>query len=133
LSIVQVAKATAIVAHVFENAPGPVSVFVADAHGELVAAARMDGANHDTRFNAERKAFTVARSGVPSTLALGEGTAADRMERLNFDPAYTFWPGGVAAFEGEQRVGAVGVSGLAGEVDDALARAAIESVGLGVR
>jgi uncharacterized protein GlcG (DUF336 family) len=52
------------------------------------------------------------------------------MERLNFDPAYTFWPGGVAAWDGESFVGAVGVSGLAGEVDDALARAAIESAGL---
>ena len=128
-----VANAQGIVAHVLANAPGPVSVFVADAHGELVAAARMDGSNHDTRFNAQRKAFTVARAGVPSTLALGEWTAEDRMERLNFDPAYTFWPGGVGVFEGDQLIGAVGVSGLAGEVDDALARAAIESVGLSVR
>jgi uncharacterized protein GlcG (DUF336 family) len=93
----------------------------------------MDGASHDTRFNAERKAFTVARSGVPSTKALGEWTADDRMERLNFDPAYTFWPGGVAVFDGEELIGAVGVSGLAGEVDDGLARAAIESVGLSIR
>jgi uncharacterized protein GlcG (DUF336 family) len=55
------------------------------------------------------------------------------MERLNFDPAYTFWPGGVAAYDGDVLLGAVGVSGLAGEVDDALARAAIESVGLATR
>ena len=71
----KLAPAQEIVAHVVANAPGPVSVFVADAHGELVAAARMDGSNHDTRFNAQRKAFTVARSGVSSTMALGEGTA----------------------------------------------------------
>jgi glc operon protein GlcG len=129
----QVEHAQGIVAHVLANAPGPVSVFVGDGHGELVAAARMDGASHDTRFNAERKAFTVARSGVPSTKALGEWTADDRMERLNFDPAYTFWPGGVAVFDGEELIGAVGVSGLAGEVDDGLARAAIESVGLSIR
>ncbi|MDX6516975.1 MAG: glc operon protein GlcG, partial [Gaiellaceae bacterium] len=124
------ALAQKIVAHVVANAPGPVSVFVGDTHGELVAAARMDGSNHDTRFNAQRKAFTVARSGVPSTLALGEGTADDRLERHNFDPAYTFWPGGVAIYEGDTPVGAVGVSGLAGDVDDALARAAIAAAGL---
>jgi glc operon protein GlcG len=129
----KLADAQGVVAHVVANAPGPVSVFVGDSHGELVAAARMDGSNHDTRFNAQRKAFTVARSGVASTLALGEGTAEDRLERHNFDPAYTFWPGGVAAYEGDAFVGAVGVSGLAGEVDDALARAAIASVGLSTR
>ncbi|MDX6503943.1 MAG: glc operon protein GlcG [Gaiellaceae bacterium] len=126
----RLAHAQGIVAHVVANAPGPVSVFVGDAHGELVAAARMDGSNHDTRFNAQRKAFTVARSGVTSTLALGEGTADDRLERHNFDPAYTFWPGGVAVYEGDTAVGAVGVSGLAGDVDDALARAAIAAAGL---
>jgi glc operon protein GlcG len=130
---VKLAHAQEIVAHVVANAPGPVSVFVGDAHGELVAAARMDGSNHDTRFNAQRKAFTVARSGASSTLGLGEATAGDRMERLNFDPAYTFWPGGVAAYDGDTLAGAVGVSGLAGEVDDALARAAIVSAGLAVR
>ena len=42
--------------------PAPVSVFVADEHGELVAAATMDGAAPDTRLNAERKAYTAARS-----------------------------------------------------------------------
>jgi uncharacterized protein GlcG (DUF336 family) len=36
----------------------------------------------------------------------------------------------VAAFDGEARVGAVGVSGLAGEVDEQLARSAIEAAGL---
>ena len=44
-----------------------------------------------------------------------------------FDPFFTFFQGGVAAFEGGQRVGAVGVSGLAGAEDDALARSAIEA------
>jgi glc operon protein GlcG len=130
---VKLALAQQIVDHVVANAPGPVSVFVADAHGELVTAARMDGSSHDTRFNAQRKAFTVARSGAPSTLALREGTADDLSERHNFDPAYTFWPGGVGAYADGALVGAVGVSGLAGDVDDALARAAIESTGLSVR
>ena len=116
----KLAPAQEIVAHVVANAPGPVSVFVADAHGELVAAARMDGSNHDTRFNAQRKAFTVARSGVSSTMALGEGTAG-------------FWPGGVAIYDGDTLVGAVGVSGLAGEVDDALGRDAVRAAGLSTK
>ena len=44
----------------------------------------------------------------------------------SFDPFFTFFLGGVAVFEGEERVGAVGVSGLAGEVDEQLALGAIE-------
>jgi glc operon protein GlcG len=130
---VKLALAQEIVAHIVANAPGPVSVFVADGHGELVAAARMDGSIHDTRLNAQRKAFTVVRAGVASTLALGEATADDAAERRNFDPAYTFWPGGVAAWDGDALAGAVGVSGLPGEVDDALARAGIAAAGLSVR
>jgi uncharacterized protein GlcG (DUF336 family) len=49
---------------------------------------------------------------------------------MSFDPFFTFFLGGVAAFESERRVGAVGISGLPGEEDDALARRAIEAVGL---
>jgi uncharacterized protein GlcG (DUF336 family) len=48
------ARARAIVDDVVANASGPVSVFVADAHGELVAAATMDDAAPDTRLNAQR-------------------------------------------------------------------------------
>ncbi len=119
-------RARAIVEHVVENASGPVSVFVADAHGELVAAATMDGAAPDTRLNAQRKAYTAARSDAGSTRELAEKVRDDPVERASFDPFFTFFPGGVAVFEGEERVGAVGVSGLPGEVDEQLALAAIE-------
>ena len=47
----RLARARAIVDDVLANASAPVSVFVADAHGELVAAATMDGAAPDTRLN----------------------------------------------------------------------------------
>jgi uncharacterized protein GlcG (DUF336 family) len=65
-------RAMAIVDHVVTNASGPVSVFVADSHGELVAAATMDGAAPDTRLNARRKAYTAARSDATSTRELAE-------------------------------------------------------------
>jgi len=120
-------RAQAIVDHVVSNAPGPVSVFVADTHGELVAAATMDGAAPDTRLNAQRKAYTAARSDARSTRDLAEKARADAAERASFDPFFTFFLGGVAVFEGETRVGSVGVSGLPGEVDEQLVLAAIES------
>jgi uncharacterized protein GlcG (DUF336 family) len=125
-------QAFAIVRLVVDGAPSPVSVFVADEHGELVAAATMDGAAPDTRLNAQRKAYTAARSDARSTRELADKVREDPVERASFDPFFTFFLGGVAAFEGERRVGAVGVSGLPGEVDEALARQALEAAGLSV-
>jgi uncharacterized protein GlcG (DUF336 family) len=122
--------AQAIVDFVVREAPSPVSVFVADSHGELVAAATMDGAAPDTRLNAQRKAYTAARSDARSTRELADKVRDDPVERESFDPFFTFFLGGLAAFDGETRVGAVGVSGLPGEVDEALARQALEVAGL---
>src|SRR3954454_16582190 len=119
-------RARAIVDDVVANASGPVSVFVVDAHGELVAAATMDGAAPDTRLNAQRKAYTAARSDATSTRELAETARADPAERASFDPFFTFFLGGVAVFADGRRVGAVGVSGLPGETDEQLALAAIK-------
>jgi glc operon protein GlcG len=123
-------QAQAVVDAVVRAAPGPVSVFVADDHGELVAAATMDGAAPDTRLNAQRKAYTAARSDARSTAELAEKVKNDPVELASFDPLFTFFKGGVAAFEGERRVGAVGVSGLPGEEDERLARQALAGVAL---
>ena len=122
--------ALAIVQTVIDEATQPLSVFVADAHGEVVAAATMDGAAPDTRLNAQRKAYTAARSDALSTRDLGAKVAGDAVELASFDPFFTFFQGGVAAFDGDVRVGAVGVSGLAGADDDAFARRAIAGAGL---
>lgn len=121
----RLSRAQAIVADVVANASGPVSVYVADAHGELVAAATMDGAAPDTRLNARRKAYTAARSDARTTRELAEKVAGGELPQ-SFDPQFTFFLGGVAVFEGDARIGAVGVSGLPGEVDEQLALAAIE-------
>jgi glc operon protein GlcG len=123
-------QAQAIVQSVVGEAPAPVSVFVADSHGELIAAATMDGAPHDTRLNAHRKAYTAARSDATSTGALAEKVRGDAVELASFDPFFTFFRGGVAAFDAGRRIGAVGVSGLPGEEDERLATRAIEAAGL---
>src|SRR6185312_12915575 len=122
----RLARARAIVDDVVANATGPVSVFVADTHGELVAAATMDGAAPDTRLNAQRKAYTAARSDATTTRELAEKAREDPVERASFDPFFTFFLGGVAVFDAEERIGAVGVSGLPGEVDERLAIDAID-------
>jgi glc operon protein GlcG len=124
-------QALAMVNAVVGSAPAPVSVYVADAHGELVAAATMDGAAPDTRLNAQRKAYTAARSDARSTGELAAKVVGDPAELASFDPFFTFFRGGVAAFEHGRRVGAVGVSGLPGDEDERLARDALAEAGLG--
>ena len=87
----------------------------------------MDGAAPDTRLNAQRKAYTAARSDARSTRELAEKVRDDAVERASFDPFFTFFLGGLAVFEDERRVGAVGVSGLPGADDERLAQAAIDA------
>src|SRR5436305_13292941 len=103
-------SALAIVRWVVDAAEAPVSAFVADDHGELIAAATMDGAAPDTRLNAQRKAYTAARSDATSTKALAEKVTDDPVERVSFDPGFTFFKGGGAAFRDGRRVGSGGVS-----------------------
>jgi uncharacterized protein GlcG (DUF336 family) len=123
-------QALAAVSAVVEAAAGPVSVFVADDHGELVAALTMDGAAADTRLNAERKAYTAARSDQTTTRALAQKVRDDPAELASFDPRFSFFSGGVAAFAAGRRVGAVGVSGLPGAEDERLAVLAIRAASL---
>ena len=86
-------------------------MFVADAHGEPVAAATMDGAAPDTRLIAQRKAPTAARSDATSRREVAEKERADRSsERAS--PRSSPLPRGVAVFEEGRPVGAAGVSGL---------------------
>jgi glc operon protein GlcG len=125
-------RALGILRHVVGVAPAPVSVAVVDDHGEVVASARMDGAPLDTELNARRKAYTAARSDATTTRELAAKVAGTATGLASFDPFFSFFLGGVAAFANGRRVGAVGVSGLPGEDDEALARAAIAAVGLGL-
>ena len=122
-------RALRAVRAVLEAASSPVSVVVVDTHGEVVASVHMDGAARDTYENARRKAYTAARSDVPSSGALGDKVGAAATELASFDPRFSFFRGGVAAYDGERRVGAVGVSGLPGLEDEALAVVAIRASG----
>ena len=127
-------QALAAIRATLEAAPGPVSIAVVDDHGEIVACLAMDGAARDTLENARRKAYTAARSDATSTRALAEKVQGDAPTELaSFDPAFSFFHGGVAAFSAGRRVGAVGVSGLPGAEDERLAVAAIAAAGLEAR
>jgi uncharacterized protein GlcG (DUF336 family) len=123
-------QALTILSSVIDNAPGPVSVVVADTHGEVVASVAMSGAARDTYLNAQRKAYTAARSDAFTTRQLAEKAGGSATELASFDPQFSFFLGGVAALEDGRRIGAVGVSGLPGEVDEQLAIDAVRAAGL---
>jgi glc operon protein GlcG len=124
--------ALAVAQAVIDAAPRPVCVFVADDHGEVVVTVTMTGAAADTRLNAQRKAYTAARSDLFSTGALAERCGRGPTELASYDPFFTFFRGGVAIFEGDRRIGAIGVSGLSGEDDEALCVQALAAAGLDV-
>ena len=103
---------------------------VVDTHGEVVASVAMSGAARDTYLNARRKAYTAARSDAFTTRQLAEKAGGSPTELASFDPEFSFFLGGVAAFADGLRIGAVGVSGQPGEVDEQLAIASIRATGL---
>jgi uncharacterized protein GlcG (DUF336 family) len=123
-------QALAAIRATLAAAEGPVSIAVVDDHGELVACLAMDGSARDTLENARRKAYTAARSDATTTRALAEKVGGTPTELASFDPQFSFFLGGVAAFDDGTRVGAVGVSGLPGPEDERLAIAAIAAAGL---
>jgi uncharacterized protein GlcG (DUF336 family) len=123
-------EALTVLAAIVARATGPVSVVVTDGHGEVVASVAMSGAARDTYLNAQRKAYTASRSDALTTRQLAEKAGGSPTELASFDPQFSFFLGGVAALRDGRRVGAVGVSGLPGEVDEELAIAGIRAAGL---
>ena len=87
---------------------------VTDAHGELIALLRMDGAPYSSIQVALNEAYTAARERIASS---GSRTKTRNPERgfpmTNFgELRYTTWGGGLpVVIEGEV-VGAVAISGL---------------------
>ena len=108
-----------------QSAGKAVCVAVADSHGELIAFLRMDGCHLPPVDIAMNKAFTAARE------RRGSGEVGSRMKEQG-DPMtnlgslrYTGFGGGLPVLHDGQVIGAVGVSGLTGEEDIELARAAV--------
>ena len=103
-------------------------IAVADAHGELLAFARMDGAPLSSIRVAANKAWTAARERKP-TKEIGEKI---RHPEKGFDiafygdPKFVGWGGGLPIWRSGQVVGAIGVSGLSSAEDIALATVGLE-------
>jgi glc operon protein GlcG len=97
------------------------AIAIADAHGELIAFLRCDGALLSSGPLAINKAFTAARLARP-TRVLGETLRARGTDVAFYgDARYVGFGGGMPVRVGDIVVGAVAVSGLSDEEDEALA------------
>jgi uncharacterized protein GlcG (DUF336 family) len=108
-----------------------VNAAAVDASGVLLAFQRMDGAFLHSIDIAIDKAYTSASFGFP-TEGWGPLIDADATLKagLSVRPRLVVLGGGVPAYEGAQRVGAIGVSGASAEQDAACARAGLAAIGL---
>jgi glc operon protein GlcG len=103
-------------------------IAVCDAHGELLALARMDGAPLSSVRVATNKAWTAARERKP-TKDIGDKV---RHPEKGFDIAYygddrfVGWGGGLPIQKNGHVVGGIGVSGLSSSEDVALATIGLE-------
>jgi glc operon protein GlcG len=105
-------------------------IAVADAHGELIAFARMDGAPLPSILVAANKAYTAARERKP-TKDIGE-KMRDPVKGFDIafygDGRFVGWGGGIPIRKNGEVVGAIGVSGLSSAEDIALATVGLELI-----
>jgi glc operon protein GlcG len=110
-------------------------VAVADSHGELIALARMDGAQLPSTNIATNKAWTAARTGQP-TKQIGEKVRhPEKGHDIAYwgDPRFVGWGGGVPVVIKGEVVGAVAVSGLSSAEDAELASLGADLIASGSR
>jgi glc operon protein GlcG len=103
---------------------------VVDAHGELIALLRLDGAPFQSVTVGMNKAYTAAREGKP-TMEIG---AKMRDPQKGYfiayygDPRYTGFTGGMPVIVSGKTAGAVAVSGLSGTEDMEFAQMGVEAI-----
>jgi glc operon protein GlcG len=124
--VIDYAEAQRIIGFIVEKAgemQKAVAIAVADAHGELIAFARMDGVPLPSVVIAMNKAWTAARTGKP-TQEIGEKVRHPQKGHdiaYYGDPRFVGWGGGVPVRKDGEVAGAVAVSGLSSKEDSDLA------------
>jgi glc operon protein GlcG len=112
-----------VTAEILKRGKGAV-IAVADAHGDLIALARMDGAPLSSITIAMNKAYTAARERKPSRdIGVAARNPDGGFELAYFgDSKFTGWGGGVPIWKSGKVVGAVAISGLPESEDMELAQ-----------
>jgi len=121
-----------------EKAGFAVSVAIVDAGGHAVLLQRMDGGRFHTVQSSTTKAVCAASNKRPTTAKGAAGQTLDTMHALGL--ALAAGPGRWTAMEGGypiifdgECIGGIGVSGATWDLDDELAREAVEAIGAGYR
>jgi glc operon protein GlcG len=108
----------------------PVSVAIVDHQGEIVCAARMDGATPMFNYMALKKARSSATTGK-NTRDWLDFLSKRNYTSHDFVPDATRIPGGVAIIKPEERsviFGGIGVSGRSGNEDEALSMTGLKAL-----
>ena len=115
-----------------------VAVAIVDAGGHPVLIQRMDGGRFHTVHSSTTKAVCAASNKRPTTSRGAAGQALDTMHALGLALAagaerWTAMEGGYPIIFDGECVGGIGVSGATWELDDQLAREAVEAIGASYR
>jgi glc operon protein GlcG len=107
-----------------------VVIAVADAHGDLTAFARMDGAPVSSIRVAINKAYTAARERKPTKDIGDKVRHPEKGHDIAYfgDPNYVGWGGGLPVWKNGEVIGAVAVSGLSSAEDVTLATLGVELI-----
>ena len=111
-----------------------VAAAIVDAGGHAILVQRMDGGRFHTVHSSTTKAVCAASNKRPTTMKGAAGQALDTMHALGLALAagpdrWTAMEGGYPIIFDGECVGGIGVSGATWELDDQLARAAVEAIG----
>jgi glc operon protein GlcG len=89
-------------------------IAVCDAHGELIAFARMDGAPLSSITIAMNKAYSAARERKPTKEIGNAARSPEKGFDIGYfgDPRFTGWGGGLPVWKDGAVIGAIAVSGL---------------------
>lgn len=104
-----------------------VSIAVVDAHGELLAFRRLDGASLASIGVSQSKAVTAARF-RRATRALADGVTEGRLNLAMTVPGTAVLTGGLPVTVDGVTVGGIGVSGVTSDQDEEIAKAGIAAV-----
>jgi len=117
-----------------EKAGHAVAVAIVDAGGHPVLVQRMDGGRFHTVHSSTTKAVCAASNKRPTTAKGAAGQTLDTMHALGLALAagperWTAMEGGYPIIVDGECIGGIGVSGATWELDDQLAREAVEAIG----
>ena len=133
LSLDQTQKAMSVMLdHATREPDRPVTIAIVDDTGQLLSYARMDRCRPTPQRMAIRKAYTCALSGQNSNdyaeRLKGQGRTVAEMG----DPMLAAVQGGVVAVHPETGaiMGGIGVSGLAAQEDEDIAKMGLQALGL---